>query len=91
MKKAELPSTDSVQALAAFWDSHDVTDFEDQLEEVAEPVFARGTPIQVQLEPGEVATVQQLAQAKGVTQEELIRGWVRQRLARRKGGDATRR
>lgn len=32
---------DEIEELAKFWDSHDVTDFEDQLEEVAEPVFRR--------------------------------------------------
>ncbi len=40
MKTAEaLPQTDSIQELAQFWDNHDLTDFEDELEEVTEPVF----------------------------------------------------
>lgn len=39
MNKKEIPQTDSIQELAHFWDTHDVTDFEDQLEEVKEPVF----------------------------------------------------
>jgi hypothetical protein len=39
MKKSKLPKTDSIQELAAFWDTHDLTDFEDELEEVAEPVL----------------------------------------------------
>ena len=29
----EIPRTDSIQELAAFWQRHDVTDFEDELEE----------------------------------------------------------
>ena len=29
----------SIQELAHFWDTHDLTDFDDQLEEVKEPVF----------------------------------------------------
>lgn len=36
-----IPQTDSIQELARFWDTHDLTDFEDQLEEVNEPVFER--------------------------------------------------
>ena len=40
MRKRKLPNTDSVEELARFWDTHDVTDFEDELEEVTEPVFA---------------------------------------------------
>ena len=39
MRSAELPKTDSIEDLARFWDTHDLTDFEDQLEEVTEPVF----------------------------------------------------
>jgi hypothetical protein len=38
VKTPKLPQTDSIEELARFWDSHDLTDFEDQLEEVTEPV-----------------------------------------------------
>lgn len=80
MKKSKLPRTDSIKKLAAFWDTHDLTDFEDELEEVAEPVF--GPAITVPLEPREVKKVEQLAEAKGVSREELIRCWVLQKLGR---------
>ena len=40
MKRRKLPNTDSAEELARFWGTHDVTDFEDELEEVTEPVFA---------------------------------------------------
>lgn len=39
--KTRLPTTDSIRDLANFWDTHDLTDFDDQLEVVAEPVFER--------------------------------------------------
>ena len=32
MKTQRLPQTDSIQELAQFWDTHDLTDFEDELE-----------------------------------------------------------
>jgi len=83
MKKSKLPKTDSIQELADFWDNHDLTDFEDELEELAEPVFVRGAAIKVLLESGEVEAVEQMARAKGVSREELIRGWVLQKLTRR--------
>jgi len=83
MKKSKLPRTDSIQELADFWDSHDLSDFEEELEEVAEPVFVRGTAIKVPLESRQVQAVEQLARAKGVSREELIRAWVLQKLARR--------
>jgi hypothetical protein len=39
--RPKIPSAESVEGLAKFWDTHDVTDFEDDLEEVTEPVFVR--------------------------------------------------
>jgi hypothetical protein len=39
MKTEHLPKTTSIEELAQFWDTHDLTDFEDELEEVTEPVF----------------------------------------------------
>src|SRR5262245_57509622 len=43
MTTPKIPPTDSLTELARFWDTHDLTDFEDQLEEVREPVFERRT------------------------------------------------
>jgi predicted DNA binding CopG/RHH family protein len=85
MKKSKLPKIDSIHELAEFWDGHDLPDFEDDLEEVAEPVFVRATTINVPLESRHVEAVEQMAKAKGVTREELIRAWVVQKLAYRKG------
>ena len=42
MGALKLPETESIEELARFWDSQDLTDFEDQLEEVAEPIFENG-------------------------------------------------
>jgi predicted DNA binding CopG/RHH family protein len=85
MKLGKLPRTDSIHELAKFWDTHDLTDFEDELEEVTEPVFVRDTHIKVYLQSSDAEAVQQIAQAKGVSREDLIREWVLQKLARRKG------
>ena len=85
MKKTKLPKTDSIQDLAEFWDTHDLTDFEDELEEVKEPVFVRRTTIKVPLQPSEVKAIEQIAQAKGVSRENLIRTWVLQKITRRNG------
>ena len=91
MKKSKLPKTDSIQKLAEFWDTHDLTDYEGELEEVAEPVFVRGAAIKVPLESREVEAVEQMAQAKGVSREQLIRAWVVQKLTRRNKGRPSKR
>jgi hypothetical protein len=84
MKRRKLPAIDSIKRLARFWDTHDLTDFEDQLEEVSKPVFVRSVPITVCLEPDSVELLGSIARAKGSSPEELVRGWVLQQLARRR-------
>jgi hypothetical protein len=83
IKKSRLPKTDSLKKLAEFWDSHDLNDFEDELEEIAEPVFVRNTAIKVPLEAHEAEAVERMAKAKGVAPEQLVRVWVLQKVARR--------
>ena len=53
MKNKNIPKTDSIQELAHFWDTHDLTDFEDKFEEVNEPIFELETKPLIPLEPGE--------------------------------------
>lgn len=36
-----FPHIDSIEELAKFWDTHDITKFEAELEEVEKPVFDR--------------------------------------------------
>ena len=80
MKAEKIPQTDSIQELARFWDNHDLTDFEGDLEEVTAPVFVRGAAITLQLESSEVEAVRQIAASKGMADTELIRGWVREKI-----------
>ena len=76
--------TSAIKTFARFWDTLDLTEFEADLEEVAEPVFAQGTPIRVHLEPTDAESLRQIASAKGISEAELIRDWVRQRLVRQR-------
>lgn len=80
MKTQRLPQTDSIQELAHFWDTHDLTDFDDELEEVTEPVFEPVTVIPLNLESDEAEAVRRIAEAKGIADTELIRGWVREKI-----------
>ena len=82
MKKPNRKKSQSIQSRAEFWDTHDLTDFEGELVEVTAPVFVRGTAIKVPLKSREVKAVERMAQLKGVTPVDLIRGWVIQKLTR---------
>jgi hypothetical protein len=78
--KPKIPATDSIQELATFWQSHDVTDFEDHLEEVTETVFARDSLLCVPLSKGERHALRDAAASRGIDEAALIREWVKERL-----------
>ena len=80
MNRKNIPKTDSIQELAHFWDTYDLTDFEDELEEVDEPIFE--SVISVQLEPEELEVIKTLAKAYGISPANLIREWVVERIDR---------
>lgn len=82
MNKTMIPQTDSIEELAKFWDTHDLTDFEDQLEEIPETVFERkeGALVTIQLQPKEVQEVDRLAKSQGMEKTALIRQWILERI-----------
>jgi CopG antitoxin of type II toxin-antitoxin system len=82
IRRKGLPNTDSVEELAAFWDSHDVTDFADDLEEVNEPVFgrARRKSLSIDLQAAEAQHLRQIARSKGLKETAVVRQWILQRL-----------
>ena len=77
----KIPETDSIRELADFWDTHEVTTFEDQLEEIAAPVFARAPKgVIVHLSDHELTAIRTIAAARGVDEAALIHEWVQQKL-----------
>ncbi len=80
MKDKELPTTDSIQELANFWDTHDLTDFEEKLEEVTEPVFKCEAIMRIHLQPDEVKAVKELARSKGISHNDLLHDWIVERI-----------
>lgn len=82
MNTQKLPEMDSIEELAQFWDTHDLTDFEAELEEVTEVVFEKKSlsKLVVPLRPQELQALKRLAQTRGVPSEELVRAWVLEKL-----------
>jgi hypothetical protein len=72
MKNDKIPQTDSIQE-AQFWDTHDLTDYEEQLEEIAQPVFEREQVARVQLPSKAAVALENLAKSKGLDSANLIR------------------
>jgi hypothetical protein len=77
-----IPETDSIRELAEFWDTHDVTEFADDLVEVTEPVFARRptTGVTIALSANELKALRDIAASRGIDEAVLIRTWVQEKL-----------
>ena len=82
MTSQRIPNTDSIEELARFWDTHDLTDFQAELEEVRTPVFTRRkeAKIEVVLTAREAQALRRLAEAEGIKEAKLVREWVREKL-----------
>jgi len=82
MKRQGMPKVGSIQELARFWDTHDLTDFEPALEEVGEPVFVRskGASLSVDLPRRDLQRVKQIAKSESVKESTMLRGWILERL-----------
>jgi len=82
MKRQGMPKVGSIQELARFWDTHDLTDFEPDLEVVGGPVFVRskGASLTVDLPRQEVQRVKQIAKSRGVKETTMLREWILERL-----------
>jgi hypothetical protein len=76
----KIPMTDSIRELATFWQRHDVTDFENDLEEVTRPVFQRAHVVGVPLSRDEHKAVREAAASRGLDEGALIHEWVKERL-----------
>lgn len=82
MKKPKIPSTDSIEEFARFWETHDATDFENEVEEVTEPVFVRKprTLMTLRLEPQEIEAIEKIAKNRGMDWSDLLREWVLEKI-----------
>ena len=82
IRRKRLPDTDSVEELAGFWDHHDLTDFEQCLEEAPEPVFVRAKEafVRIRLRPAEAQHLKRIARSRGVMEATVLRQWIRERL-----------
>lgn len=82
MKMPKIPHTDSIEELAKFWDTHDLTDFEDELEEIHEPIFERHQEetVTIRLPLEDAKAVERIARSRGTGPAALIREWILEKL-----------
>ena len=81
-RRSRIPHFRSEAEEARFWDTHDSTDFLDELRP-ARLTFARPKPkvlVSVRIAKPEVALLRRIAAHKGLASGSLIRMWLRERL-----------
>ncbi|OHB78601.1 MAG: hypothetical protein A2Z25_20455 [Planctomycetes bacterium RBG_16_55_9] len=78
----KIPKIDSIEELARFWDTHDIVDFEEDLEEVEEPIFERNTEsvMRIRLPAEQAEALKRLAMSRGVDEADIVEEWVREKL-----------
>ncbi len=77
MSTKKLPHTDSISELARFWDNHDVTEFENELEEVPGD---EGVDFVVNLTKPQGERLKEVAKSTGVGVSVLLHDWISQHL-----------
>jgi len=78
-----IPAFQSIEEEAAFWDTHSVTDFADELQPVPMRVNrSLSAPLTVRLDPADRAELARRAKAQGIGPSTLVRMWVKDRLRR---------
>jgi predicted DNA binding CopG/RHH family protein len=77
--KSRIPAFQTVQEEAEFWDTHDFTDYLDELKPV-KVKFALMSPVTIRFDQRTLRTLREQAQRKGMGTTTLIRMWVMERL-----------
>ena len=80
MKKEKIPQTDSIKEIADFWDTHDITNYANELEEVHEQIFDNSKEVSIKLDSNEIDEIEKLAKGRGISNADLIHEWVREKL-----------
>jgi len=88
-RPSRIPEFATKEEEAAWWDSHDFTDYLDELEPV-KIRFAKhlSAPLTVRLDPADRAELTRRAQEQGIGPSTLIRMWVKERLKREAAAEA---
>ncbi len=85
MRTRKAPPANRIKEVAAFWDAHDLTDFENQMEEVKGKVFERSSKevvVTLRLKRKEAEALQRIAKAKRVSSGPLLSRWVKEGIRR---------
>lgn len=81
-KQTRIPTLPTDRAAAEYWDTHSLAEhIEDTKEATIHFLKRPKRAISIRLAPEDVAKVEALAEAKGLSYTALLRMWIKERLA----------
>ncbi|HEY3244837.1 MAG TPA: CopG family antitoxin [Phycisphaerae bacterium] len=80
--KSRIPKFASEQEEARFWDTHQITDYLDEVEEEPQVVFVRPESRIIEVNESAWRRLQREAKRRRTTPTRLIHRWLNERLAR---------
>lgn len=86
-----VPDFASIEEEAEFWDTHDATEYLDDLEPVeftVSPTLTNSYMLSIRLDKEIFDEIRAAAKAKGMGTSTLARMWILEELARTRGGEA---
>ncbi len=86
MAKKTIPHFEDDEEAAEFWDTHSIVDYLDDMEPAPDVTFALSPLKQVclRLSEAQVAELKEIAAAKGIRYQTLIRMWVTEKVQQEK-------
>ena len=84
MKKSKIPEFRTIKEEAAFWDTHDVTDYIEEMEVVSGAYLPqageRKTVMTIRIAPSLKERVEQVARSYDISTSSLVRMWIVDKL-----------
>lgn len=80
--KKKIPDFKSDKEIAEFWGNHSITDFEEELEIVKNPIFIRPKrqTITIRMDKKYLDIVKAISSKKGIGHSALIRMWIMEKI-----------
>jgi predicted DNA binding CopG/RHH family protein len=82
-RESQIPNFQTIEEEAEFWDTHSITDFLDEMEEVTDAKFVRARlkkGVTIRLDEDKLADLRQEAKSRGISAAALARIWILERL-----------
>ena len=81
-KEMKIPKFKNLEEMVKFWDNHDITDFENQLIEVKEPIFEKmeSRIISLMLGSDQYDKLKKIADQKKLNTISLVNEWVTKQI-----------